>query len=213
MDVLSNISPDAELDWLRQYATQKRVCDSENGVLRNILKRAKGEGVNVKALTATHRATKLDPDEVVADLAAQIRMMALRHIPVTRESLFGDWTPPVTQKSRMADDLWDAEDSGYQAGRYGTGLDECPYDAGSVLQVEWTRWWHKGQEAIARELGPDDKQASTARRGPRQQRIPGTEPRQHPPETGNGEAPRKRRGRPPGPRTKTATAEVTPAVN
>jgi len=175
---------DAILDWLRQYSTQKRVCDSENGTLRNILKRAKSDGVNIRALTATHKAARLDPDEVVHDLRDQVHYLSLRHIPVTRESLFDEWTPEVTEKSRSLDDIWVAEEAGYRAGRHGGGIAECPYEIGSELQQGWMRFWHQGQAAIARELGSDNKPASTAREHPmRQTRMPGTEPVQHAPET------------------------------
>jgi len=171
--VRSNVSNETIQEWMREYETQKRVCDVEQGVLRNIRKRAKADGVNLAALTAVSRARKMDPQEAVAELRDTTRYYALRNIPVSRETLFDGWTPRVTEKARELDDVWDAEDAGFQAGRHGTDIAECPYEIGSMLHAEWLSWWHKGQESRSKELGPDATQAPATRRRPRQTRFPG----------------------------------------
>jgi len=218
----SAISNDEVLACLREYESQKRVCDSENGVLRNIVKRHKAAGVNIPALMATCKARKREPMEVVAELREQIRYMSLRNIPVARETLFDGWTPRVSEKSRDEEDIWTAEDSGYRAGRHGVDISENPYSPGIELHAAWLKWWQKGQAAIARELGPDTEQAPASRiRRPRQMRFPGTDRRKRPAEEekGNGhaaEAPPKRgRGRPKGSKNRppAAPAEVTASIN
>jgi hypothetical protein len=118
-------------------------------------------------MTATIAATKLDPDEVRMNMREQIRYMALRNLPVARDDLFEGIDLDVTQKSRESDDLWTAEEAGYQSGRHAAPIEDNPYQAGGPLFVAWESWWHKGQAAIARELGPDGTQASTARSRPR----------------------------------------------
>lgn len=212
----SNVSNDEIQQVMRDYRTQRRVCDTENGVLRNILKRAKNIGINTKALTATAKAARLDPDEVITELRDTLHYMSLTRMQVTPDSLFASWTPTVTEKSRMADDVWTAEDAGYKAGRHGADRKECPYDRGSELEVAWLRWWTKGQESIAKELGENARQASTARERPKRQQanIPGTEAPEPEPEP--APAPRKRRANGSSPaarRRNVAGDERTAAVN
>jgi ribosome modulation factor len=197
----NTISNDAAVDWMRQVRQQKRKCDEENGVLRNILKRAKADGQNTKSMLNAIKASKLDPAEVAADLREQLRLMALIHMPMTQAELF-DWDAAVTEKTQRADDMWDADDKGYRAGRHGAAIEECPYDPGTELHVTWLASWHKGQAAIARELGPDEKQASTARARPkrgRQSALP----------MSNDKPPRKPRT----PRAKRNGADASPTLN
>lgn len=159
-------SNDAAADWMRQLRQQKRKCDEENGVLRNIVKRAKADGQNTKSMLNAIKATKLDPDVVAADLRDQIRYMAIIHIPLTQAELFDGWDGTVTEKTAREDDLWDADDKGYHAGRHGVPISDAPYEAGTERHVHWMVAWKKGQAAIARELGPDVTQASTERARP-----------------------------------------------
>jgi len=173
------VSNDAIKALMREYALQKRRCHEENGVLRNILKRGKKDGVNVKALVTAAEAAGQDSDVVLRDLSDTIHYMALRSIPVSRETLFDGWDTDVTGKSQSIDDLWTAGERGYHAGRDGQKVEDAPYLAGTEFHAEWLRNWQQGQAAIARELGPDAKVASTTRERPaRQTRIPGTEAKQ-----------------------------------
>jgi ribosome modulation factor len=159
------INSDSAADWMRQYQTQKRVCAEENGVLRNIVKRAKADGMPIKAMIATVAASKLDPEEVQRDLRDRLRLMSIKRIEVDRDSLF-DWDTAVTAQTRQADDAWTAGDKGYRAGRHGTPAEECPYEAGAPLAVAWLVDWRKGQASIARELGQNASQASASRARP-----------------------------------------------
>jgi ribosome modulation factor len=176
------VSNDAIKALMREYALQKRRCHEENGVLRNILKRGKKDGVNVKALVTAAEAAGQDSDVVIRDLSDTIHYMALRSIPVSRETLFDGWDTDVTGKSQSIDDLWTAGERGYHAGRDGQKVEDAPYLAGTEFHNEWLRNWQQGQAAIARELGPDAKVASTTRERPagrgRQPRIPGTDAKQ-----------------------------------
>jgi len=161
-------SNDVVLDYLRQYSIQKRECESAQGVLRNIVKRAKADGINVKALTDAHRALKLDPGEVSAHLREFIRIVNLRNGgAIERDELF-DWDTDVAPATRHADDIWDAENAGYIAGRNGVDIRECLYDPGSEQHAAWLREHQKGQAAIAREMGPGVERAPGGRSRPRQ---------------------------------------------
>jgi ribosome modulation factor len=165
----SSASNDSAAEWMRLYRTQRRKCDEEQGVLRNIVKRAKTDGMNTKAMIAAIAATKLDPEVVAADLRDEIRYMTIVRIPIHQAELFDGWDETVTQKTTQQDDLWDAEDAGYRAGRHGAAVEECKYLPGTELHVHWLEHWHKGQAAIARELGQDVKQADAAKARPKRE--------------------------------------------
>src|ERR1700733_3106616 len=169
---------DSAVNWMRQYRTQKRLCDEANGVLRNILKRAKSDGMDTKAMINAVKATKLNPDEVVAGLRNEITYLGLLHVKMTQSDIFENFDLTVTEKTEREDDLWDAEDAGYKAGRHGVKVEACPYTAGTEHHVHWREFGHKGQHAIAAELGPDVKMANPARgRGrPRKNAAPEPEP-------------------------------------
>lgn len=161
------LSPDEKAEWMREYRKQKRECESANGVLRNILKRAKAAGMNPKEMTAAVQATKIDPEEVAANLRERVEYMAILNINIP-ENLFADLDTQVTEKTRREDDLWDAEDKGYRAGRNGVPIGDNPYDQTnqSELFAAWARDWNKGQASIAHEMGPDSKAASADRKRP-----------------------------------------------
>jgi hypothetical protein len=185
---------------MREYDKQRRRCDEENGVLRNIVKRGKAAGINTKAMIATYLARRLDPDVVLADMRETIRYMSLRNIPMTQSLLFEGWDADLTDRSRSESSLWEAQEQGYRSGRSGSTPDDAPYPAGSPLHVEWIRGLNNGREAFARE-NPDVTPASTSRTRPsrgRQTRMEGTEHRQPTPPPPEPPAPaaRKRRGRP-----------------
>ena len=171
-------SNDESLDWMRQIQTQQRKCDEENGVLRNLWKRAKAAGENIKSMRETIADSRLDPTVAVANMRDKTRYMVLRKMPVTQEALFS-WEEHVTEKTAAAEDIWEVEETGYKAGRAGAKIDDNPHLQGTEFFVVWRAWWEKGQAAIARELGPDARQASAARErpvreGPAQTELPGT---------------------------------------
>jgi hypothetical protein len=153
-------------DFIRQYRSQRRVCDEENGVLRALVKRAKVEGVNTSALIALVRATKRDPDAVTADLRDFIRYANILKMPLKQADLFDGWHVALTPSSRAADDLWEAGDLGYKNGRHGHPLTDSPYPPGTPLHDAYIAYWQKGQAAIARELGERGEQITAERGAP-----------------------------------------------
>lgn len=185
--------PAASLDWMRQIQAQQRRAAEENGVLRNLYKRAQAAGEDIKGMKLAIRMTKVAPEEAVAETKSSLYYMAIRNIPVTRESLFDGLDLHKSEQTRHDDDLWDAEEKGYLAGRHNVKIDECPYHPGAELHVKWVEWWNKGQAAIARELGPNAEQANASRRHPRQERMEGTEERQLSPRARKAAGPTSRK--------------------
>lgn len=171
---------DASLDWMRQIQLQQRVGNEDNGVLRNIYKRAKNAGEKVDVMRWVIRQLKAkSPEEIVEDLKEAIRLLTIRRVEITPDSLFDGLDLRVSNEGRHQDDIWDAQVKGYQAGRLAVKVDECPYHPpGSELHTAWLDHWHKGQAAIARELGPDAQQADASRQRPsrrKQGTLPGTD--------------------------------------
>jgi hypothetical protein len=166
---LTNYSPemidnDAAQAGMREYATQKRRCVEENGVLRAILKRLKSDGLNTRSIINAVNVSKLDPEEVRNQLRSDLHYMALRNMPVTQSDLFEGQSYETTAKTQEQEQQWEAEDAGYKAGRHGAKIEDAPYPPGTELHVRWLEFWHKGQAAIARELG-DNARVAPASRG------------------------------------------------
>jgi len=165
----ANAGPsDAEsIDWMKVIQAQMRVCDSENGVLRNLFKRAKSAGENIKALRQAIVDCRGDTDQAIADIRDHARYLSLRRVPITAEAIFSwEQTQHITEKAEQTLDLWDIEEAGYKAGRGGAKTDDCPHPAGSEYAAVWLDWWHKGQAAIARELGPNAERVGASRERP-----------------------------------------------
>jgi hypothetical protein len=130
---LSNVSNESALSWMQQYQSQKRKCDEENGVLRNIIKSAKADGVNAKSMIAAVIAAK-NPEQAQIDLRDQMRYLALRNVPMIQAELFA-WNSDIAAGAQAASDLWDSQDRGYQAGREGASLGDNPYAPGTEQHV------------------------------------------------------------------------------
>jgi len=167
-----NIDNDAKLAWMRQYQTQKRLCDEANGVLRSIIKRAKSEGMNSKSLIGAVASSKLDPDVVKNDLRDTIHYLSLLRMPLTQAELFADLDVTVSEDTAAASSAWDADDAGYRAGRAGAGIDDCPFPHGTELAVHWVKSWQAGLATIAQEMGPNQRPASVSKGRPRRAAQP-----------------------------------------
>jgi hypothetical protein len=188
----SNVANDTIAEFLNIYRGDRRDLDSVNGTLRANLKRAGEQGVNKKALRRAVTALKRDPEEVVRDLADEIHYINLLRQPIHADDLFAGWSVEVSPNVTRANDLWDAETLGLEAGRGGRDRAECPYQPGSELAAAWLKWWKRGETAKATEAGPTGEGPDATRARPRQMRIPGTEAKSR---GGNGKSPPKRRGK------------------
>jgi hypothetical protein len=157
-------------EWMRQYRSQKRVVDEETGVLRAILKRAKDAGCNTKSIRHACKAATHDSDDVISDLRDTLRCMTILRIGVTPDALFAGWQVNLSDGQQQQDEVWVAEDAGFQAGRHGKPLDDTPYPPGTPLAQAYHANWDKGQASIARELGENVEQIVPRKRGrpPRQ---------------------------------------------
>jgi ribosome modulation factor len=172
-----DLDPQDSLRWLRDIMAQQRRVEEEQGVLRNLYKRARVAGENVTELKAAIRDGKRDGDEVRVALRHRLYYLGLRRIPIGAHDLFAGMTEVTSVRG---EDPWDAEDRGYRAGCEGVDIADAPYPSGSELALAWLAGWHRGQAAIARQLGPDTEQvtATRTRRRRKQPPLPGTEEHQ-----------------------------------
>jgi uncharacterized protein (UPF0335 family) len=197
-------------DVIAEISNSMRAIDQRqfelNGERRAVVKQAKTAGINVKELRAALAIKRRDRDEVMADWRDRLRYMGILGVSCRQDELFGDLDFTVTEQSQRSIDMWDVTETAFKAGRYGQKIDDNPHNAGTEEHAMWRKWWTKGKEAMAKELGPDAKIGAVPR--PRQTRIPGTEARMRAPVETNGEAPPKRRGRPPGTGKKKAAGRV-----
>ncbi len=168
LDSSTNSGPtnDEKLDALRLYQRQRRRVDEEQGVLRALLKRLKAEGHNTKAIVATVQASKRDSADVEIEYRDTLHLMALRKVISLEEILTITDDLQVSQKTAREDDLWDAEDNGYRAGRHGADRKENPYAAGTENATAWDKWWSQGKRSATAELGPNEKQADASKEKP-----------------------------------------------
>ena len=171
--------PNQSLDYMRRIQAQQRTNEEGNGLLRAEYKRAKADGENVDVMRRVIRKLRSkSPEEILQDLRDEIEYLLMRRVSISATDLFSGANMDISEHTRHADDMWDAGEKGYRAGRLGAKVEDAPYQPGSELFDEWKREWQRGQEAIAREMGPNAQVASTSKKRPRQGRIPGTEAKQ-----------------------------------
>lgn len=168
------LTDDEIVGFLNESRSLSREASEHQGMLRAQRKRGIAAGMNRRAWAMALRGLKAsDPEGVVAMYRDAIRYMTLLRLPITAEDLFGGALPQVANSTRVGMDIWDAQDSGHKVGRAGGDRAENPYEAGSELHVEWDAWWIKGQESIAREMGPDTELPASARTPRKRGRPPG----------------------------------------
>jgi len=153
---------------MQRIQIQQRRADEENGVLRNLYKQAKAAGENVAQMRRAIAATKQDSTTVITDERDLLFYMRLRNIPVTADAIFTFEVEAGTEE----DQLWDAQQAGYEAGRAGVPTEDCPHEPGTERYAEWHSGWREGQHALGRGLGPNTRAADSSRRRP--ERAPTT---------------------------------------
>jgi ribosome modulation factor len=187
----SNVSTETILFYTHELTRSKRKIDEATAAHRLLVKRAKGDGVPTAAVLESVAWSRLEPEERLARLIDRIRVESARYPENGREitDLLANMDVRVSEKMRYTDTLFDAEQKGYQAGKYAAPVEDCPYPAGSELAATWRKYWHEGQAANALDLGDNARAASTKRDKPPTAKQRGMVLPLEPA--------RKRRGRPP----------------
>jgi ribosome modulation factor len=188
----SNVTNETILWFTHELMRSKRRLDEANSAHRHLVKQAKTDGVPTDAVLESIRLSRMEDRERRQRLVDRTRIEAIRY-PESGQLLLDliiHADVRVTDAMRHTDQLADAEQKGYIAGKNGTPLDDCPYQEGTESAALWRQHWGQGHAAAGVQAGEHGKQASTQRR-PRQPRIRivAEEP------TNGGEAPRTRRRR------------------
>jgi hypothetical protein len=111
-----------------------------------------------KAITRTHDLKKMDTAEARAELEALIEVAAQNDIRITwmgNQATFTDvmeQTQPPAKNLQGTRDLAAAraEADGFNSGKAGALLQDCPHDAGTEEYVSWRDGWEEGTKIRAK---------------------------------------------------------------
>lgn len=179
------------LATIREIVELQQERDSAQSAVMARFKAAKKAGFNTKALQKAIQARQEDPDTVAAEMSDMIEYLHYSgvKVPGFQPDLFASGERPtvdgLSEKEREEEALWSAKQAGYASGRAGGNRQDNPHPQGSPFYVEWDKGWIRGQEHIAREMGPDggkpnaEKKAATPKAGGR--KAKGGNPEDGPP--------------------------------
>lgn len=169
---------------VREIVLLKQEAESAQSAVMHRFKNAKKAGFNLNALRKAIAAREEDPEIVAQEMSDQIEYLWWSgvKVPGFQPDLFADGERPtvdgLSEKERAEEDMWQAEQRGYQTGRAGGdrfGANSHP--PGSELHVAFDTGYLRGMAAIAREMGPDagkatkEKNAQAPRSGGRRRKT------------------------------------------
>jgi ribosome modulation factor/uncharacterized protein (UPF0335 family) len=158
-----NVTPEVVQEITREVVMSRRAIAEAQGAHRAIMKRAKGLGVNTKALSEVVSNRALDTDEVTRHYRDVMRYAAINGATyAVQQDLFptSGMDLHVSDKASEEHEEWEASEAGYQAGLHGQPVEGCPFPPASPLAQMWHRSWHRGQAALAATLGPGETAAT-----------------------------------------------------
>ena len=154
------------LEHARNATISLRELEEAQSRHQQVLKKAKAAGCNPKVLMKVIRARR-DPEAAGLELQAELRYRQWIGLPLgTQSSMFDDANAGdehLTDRDRLDQAIFDADEAGYKAGRSGQGRDDNPHPAGTETHVQWDKSYLKGQAAIAAEMGENVTQITAAR--------------------------------------------------
>jgi len=144
------VDPETERNFMRKIISAQQDIDTYVAIKRNVLKAAQKAGCNTKAMQKAITAKdNLTLPDAVQDIKDYIRHLAQLNMPVMQVELFGESAEQQISEQRTQDErTWDAGQAGYNAGKAGRAIDECPHLQGTEEDAEWRRQWHRGQEHL-----------------------------------------------------------------
>jgi uncharacterized protein (UPF0335 family) len=144
--------------------------DSAHSAVMARFKAAKKAGFNTKALKDAIASREQDAAVVASEMSDRIEYLHYMGIKVPgfQPDLFAGGERPtadgLSEKEREDEALWTAKQAGYATGRAGGGRGDNPHLQGSQHYVEWDKGYQRGQEHIAREMGPDARKPNTEKK-------------------------------------------------
>jgi hypothetical protein len=113
------------------------------GVVRSIRKRAKNDGVNLRALDEVRKAKRMDEDEVLLNEQDRLRYAAFLGLDLGTQLELDVEIPEEVKDERAK---YDAERDGYNFGKSGHPRTDNPFEAGTVAYVAWDGGWTRGEK-------------------------------------------------------------------
>jgi ribosome modulation factor/uncharacterized protein (UPF0335 family) len=155
----TNVPPETVQEITRELVTSRRAIAEAQGAHRSVMKRAKGLGINTKAIAEVVTNRALDPDEVSRHYRDVMRYAAINGATYAiQQDLFptSGMDLHVSDKADAEHQEWEASEAGYQSGLHGQPVEGCPFPPASALAQMWSLSWHRGQAALAATLTPGE---------------------------------------------------------
>jgi ribosome modulation factor/uncharacterized protein (UPF0335 family) len=178
-DDAGNVTPEAVQEITRELVTSRRAIAEAQGAHRAVMKRAKGLGINTKAIAEVVNNRALDADEVTRHYRDVMRYAAINGATYAlQQDLFptSGMDLHVTDTATAEHQEWEASEAGYLAGNNGQPAEGCPFPPASSLAQMWLQSWHRGQAAIAATLEPGETAPVARGRSRRVNRPPVEDP-------------------------------------
>lgn len=149
----NGLAPEQFLAHYRAIKDTKRVKDEAAAAHKAAREAAKAAGVNMNALKIVEHLSNVDDADAEIEMRETLRYAAWMGLEVgTQSDLFGSNDgPKLTDKIVGQHAEWKAEQAGYEAGKAGKPVDECPYPGASPMREHWSSGWRDG--AAIRDLG------------------------------------------------------------
>lgn len=166
----SNVPSTTFLEFYRTTGTALREKETADGAYRAAMKAAKKAGIDTAMLTRARQiATSDDVQHELHGLYTLIRYLKYLRVPIGQqlEMELGSDMPKVDGPSAEAlkQDLWEAEDTGFRAGRNGGNRDDNPFPQGSEPHVKWDTGYLAGQKSIAQDMADGKPPRARGKKG------------------------------------------------
>ena len=160
----SNVTAESIARFAIEADQAQREIDEATGRKRSVLKRAKGAGVNTRALLAALVMKREDEDRATLEVRDTIRYAQIiaPAVKLSQADLFTDEMRPLKPKIRAEVDAWDAELEGYNNGLNGGSMDDARFPQGTPHHSLFFKGFMRGQAVIAARMGPDEKKADAS---------------------------------------------------
>lgn len=161
-DAGSNVDPNIIQACLAEYTEVNTEIGRLSQRQSAMLARYEKQGVNIKSIKNTHRASKLDKRVATAQAQSDVRYLVITGILSPAND---DWVRKVTQSDMFARGVAPpgavspqlararAHSDGYNSGRHGAAADTNPHKPGSAEHVAWLEGLKDGQEDRALKPG------------------------------------------------------------
>ena len=140
-----NVTAETILQYVAEIDTAEDKLETAKGALRNVRKRAKADGVNLRMLDEIRHAKRRDADEVIQDEQDRLRYAAFLGLDLGTQMEMSLDVPAEDVAKR---EQYDARRDGLSFGRQGHPRTDTPFahEPGSVAYAAWDSGWVEGEK-------------------------------------------------------------------